>query len=185
STASWIASDKIIKERPQVVQKALNAIYGGVAYLAADANRATAVKLIADIDEIPETIAARELDGNLKKLSRTGEIKLEWMERALDMARLIGMKELAPAKEIFLDDFKPAPTTTCPSGAPSPSAPRHDTDPNHRHPAGSAGAGARRLGAAAASRHRQSPAAAATLPGVGRARQPHRPRQCAGSRGGD
>ena len=36
---SWIASDKIIKERPQVVQKALNALYGGVAFLRADANR--------------------------------------------------------------------------------------------------------------------------------------------------
>jgi NitT/TauT family transport system substrate-binding protein len=111
STSSWIASDKIIKERPQVVQKALNAIYGGVAYLADDANRANAVKLIAEIDEISENIAARELDGNLKKLSRTGEMQLEWMERALDMARLIGMKDLAPAKDIFIEQFKPVPTT--------------------------------------------------------------------------
>ena len=98
STSAWIASDKIIKERPEVVQKALNAIYGGVAFLVADANRAAAVKLIAEIDEIPEAIAARELDGNIKNLSRTGEMKLEWMERALDMARLIGMTDLAPAQ---------------------------------------------------------------------------------------
>ena len=110
STGSWIASDKIIKERPQTVQKALNALYGGVAFLRADENRAAAVKLIAEIDEIPEAIAARELDGNLKKLSTTGEITLEWMERALEMARLIGMKELAPAKDIFTTQFKPVPT---------------------------------------------------------------------------
>ena len=84
------------------MQKALNAIYGGVAFLRADANRAAAVKLIAEIDEIPEAIAARELDGNIKKLSATGEMKLEWMERALDMARLIGMTDLAPATEIFV-----------------------------------------------------------------------------------
>ena len=106
STASWIASDKIIKERPQVVQKALNAIYGGVAFLSADANRATAVKLIAEIDEIPESIAARELDGNLKNLSKTGEMKLEWIERALDMARLIGMKDL----EAALREVRPSTT---------------------------------------------------------------------------
>ena len=62
------------RERPQVVQKALNAIYGGVSFLAADANRAAAVKLIAEIDEIPESIAARELDGNIKNLSATGEM---------------------------------------------------------------------------------------------------------------
>jgi NitT/TauT family transport system substrate-binding protein len=110
STGSWIASDKAIKERPEVVQKALNAIYGGVAFLVADANRAAAVKLVAEIDEIPEPIAARELDGNIKHLSRTGEMKLEWMERALDMARLIGMTDLAPAKDIFVTQFKPVPT---------------------------------------------------------------------------
>jgi len=110
STGSWIASDKIVKERPQAVQKALNAIYGGLAYLRADGNRAAAVKLIAEIDEIPEAIAARELDGNIKKLSATGEMQLEWMERSLDMARLIGMKDLAPVKEIFVTQFKPVPT---------------------------------------------------------------------------
>jgi len=110
SNSAWIASDKIIKERPQVVQKALNAIYGGVGFLTAAANRAAAVKLIAEIDEIPEAIAARELDGNIKNLSATGEMRLEWMERALDMARLIGMKDLAPAKDIFIDQFKPVPT---------------------------------------------------------------------------
>jgi NitT/TauT family transport system substrate-binding protein len=111
SNSAWIASDKIIKERPDVVQKALNAIYGGIAFLTAERHRAAAVKLIAEIDEIPETIAARELDGNIKHLSRTGEMQLEWMERALDMARLIGMKDLSPAKDIYVERFKPVPTT--------------------------------------------------------------------------
>ena len=111
SNSAWIASDKIIKERPQVLQKTLNAIYGGLAFLRADGNRAAAVKLIAEIDEIPEAVAARELDGNIQKLSATGEMQLEWMERAIDMARLIGMKDLAPAKDTFVTQFKPVPTT--------------------------------------------------------------------------
>ena len=110
STGSWIATDKVIKEKPEVVQKAVNALYGGVGFLVADANRDAAVKLVAEIDEIPEKIAAFELDGNIKHISRTGEFKLEWMERALDNARLIGMKELAAANEIFTDKFKPVPT---------------------------------------------------------------------------
>jgi NitT/TauT family transport system substrate-binding protein len=103
-------SDRIIKERPQVVQKALNAIYGGLTFLVADANRAAALKLIAEIDEIPEAIAARELDGNIKHLSRTGEMQLDWMERALDMGRLIGMTDLAPTRDMFITQFKPVPT---------------------------------------------------------------------------
>jgi len=110
STGSWIATDKVIKERPEVVQKALNALYGGVGFLVDDKNRDAAVKLVAEIDEIPEKIAAFELDGNIKHISRTGEFKLEWMERALDNARLIGMKELADAKDIFVEQFRPVPT---------------------------------------------------------------------------
>ena len=110
STASWIATDKMIKERPQALQKALNGIYGGLAFLQADKNRAAATKLVAEIDEIPEPIAAAELDNNIKKLSTTGEFKKEWMDRALDMARIIGMTDLAPAEDTYVTTFKPKPT---------------------------------------------------------------------------
>ena len=110
STGSWIAHEKIITERPQVVQKALNALYGGVAFLRAPQNRAVAVKLIAEIDEIPEPIAAAELDGNIARLSTTGEFRKEWMDRSLEMARLIGMKDLAPVEQSYVSSFKPVPT---------------------------------------------------------------------------
>ncbi|WP_421998360.1 ABC transporter substrate-binding protein [Reyranella sp.] len=110
STASWIATDKIIKERPQALQKALNAIYGGVAFLQADKNREQAVKIIAEIDEIPDPIAAAELDGNIKKLSKDGHFEKEWMVRALEMAQMIGMKDLAPVDQMYVDTFKPVPT---------------------------------------------------------------------------
>ena len=32
------------------------------------------------------------------------------MERALDMARLIGMTDLAPAKDMYIEKFRPKPT---------------------------------------------------------------------------
>ncbi len=110
STGSWIATDKIIAERPQVLQKALNALYGGLAFLCDDKNRATAIKLVAEIDEIPENIAAEELDKSLKKLSRDGSFRKDWMSMALDMAKLIGMTNLAPVEEIYIDRFQPKPT---------------------------------------------------------------------------
>jgi NitT/TauT family transport system substrate-binding protein len=110
STGSWIATDKLIAERPQALQKALNALYGGVAFLRAPRNRAAAVKLIAEIDEIAEPIAAAELDGNIVKLSTSGEFRKEWLERSLDMARLIGMTSLAPVNDIYVTTFNPVPT---------------------------------------------------------------------------
>ena len=67
-------------------------------------------EFIAEIDEIPEPIAAAELDGNIKKLSRDGAFTKEWVQRSLDMATLIGMKNLAPADKIYIDTFKPVPT---------------------------------------------------------------------------
>jgi NitT/TauT family transport system substrate-binding protein len=107
STGSWISTDKMIKERSEALRKTLNALYAGLAFLRAPQNRATAVKLIAEIDEIPSEIAEAELDGNIAKLSPTGEFKPEWMQRALEMARLIGMTDLAPASEIYVTQFTP------------------------------------------------------------------------------
>ncbi len=110
STGSWIATDKLIAERPQALQKALNALYGGLAFLRAPRTRQAAVKLIAEIDEIADPIAAAELDGNIVKLSTDGEFRKEWMDRSLEMARLIGMTSLAPVDQIYVTSFKPVPT---------------------------------------------------------------------------
>jgi NitT/TauT family transport system substrate-binding protein len=110
STGSWIATEKIITERPNELQKALNAIYGGVAWLQADKNRDEVIKFLARVNEIPEDVAAAELDGNIKNLSKTGEFQEDWMQRSLDMAQLIGMTNLAPAKDIYVTKFRPAPT---------------------------------------------------------------------------
>src|SRR2546421_4514708 len=106
----WMATDKFIKDKPQVLQKTLNALYGGLAFLQDGKNRAEAIKLIAEIDEIPPPIAEAELDGNIVKLSKDGEMQKDWMVRALDMARLIGMSDLAPVEDIYTTQFRPVPT---------------------------------------------------------------------------
>ena len=100
--------DKYIADKPQLVQKALNAIFGAVVFL--KANRPEAIKMIAEIDEIPDKVAEAELDGNISKLSTTGEMTEEWMARALDLARLVGMTDLAPVQETFVTNFKVVPT---------------------------------------------------------------------------
>ena len=88
----------------------LNALYGGLAFLQDPKNRALAIKLIAEIDEIPDNIAEAELDGNIVKLSKDGKMEKDWMNLALDMARMIGMTDLAPVEDIYLTTFKPVPT---------------------------------------------------------------------------
>ena len=45
------------KEKPEMVQKTLNALYGGLMYMRN--NRDAAIKLIAELYEMPADIAAR------------------------------------------------------------------------------------------------------------------------------
>jgi NitT/TauT family transport system substrate-binding protein len=104
----WLMTDKMINEKPELVQKTVNALYGALQALKQD--RADSIKLIADVDELTPKVAEAELDGDILKLSTTGEMKKEWVERSLDLAKLIGMTNLAPASEIYTTKFKPVPT---------------------------------------------------------------------------
>ena len=110
--AGWIALDKYAQEKPQVVQKTLNALYGALQFMRS--NKDASVKLIADLYEIPAEIAALEYDNTIMKLETDGSMSgsgiPEQMQLALDMAKASGMKDLAPAAEIISTQFKPVPT---------------------------------------------------------------------------
>jgi NitT/TauT family transport system substrate-binding protein len=106
--SGWIAADKLINEKPQVVQKTLNALFGGLQYLRQ--NREAAIKLIAEIDEIPDAIAAEEYEHTIMKLVTDGHMSLPLIEKSLEYARLGGMTDLALANETFTTQFKPVPT---------------------------------------------------------------------------
>jgi NitT/TauT family transport system substrate-binding protein len=110
--AGWIALDKYVQDKPQVVQKTLNALYGALAFMRA--NKDVSVKLIADLYEIPAEIAALEYENTIMKLETDGSMdgpKIpEQLQLALDMAKAGGMKDLGPAAEIISTQFKPVPT---------------------------------------------------------------------------
>lgn len=111
-TSGWIVTDKYAKEKPEIVQKALNALYGGLMFMRN--NREAAVKLIAELYEMPADIAAAEYDNTIMKLETDGNMAApnttEAVQLSLDMAKLGGMKDLVPASEIISTQFKPVPT---------------------------------------------------------------------------
>ena len=108
----WIALDKYVQDKPQLVQKTLNALYGALAFMRA--NKDVTVKLIAELYEIPADIAALEYENTILKLETDGSMdgpKIpEQLQLALDMAKAGGMKDLGPAAEIISTQFKPVPT---------------------------------------------------------------------------
>jgi ABC-type nitrate/sulfonate/bicarbonate transport system substrate-binding protein len=110
--AGWIVLDKYAQDKPQLVQKTLNALYGALAYMRA--NKDASVKLISELYEIPADIAALEYENTIMKLETDGSMDgakvPEQMQLALDMAKAGGMKDLGPAAEIISKQFKPVPT---------------------------------------------------------------------------
>jgi ABC-type nitrate/sulfonate/bicarbonate transport system substrate-binding protein len=110
--AGWIALDKYVQDKPQMVQKTLNALYGALMFMRA--NKDASVKLITELYEIPAEIAALEYENTIMKLETDGSMDApkipEQLQLALDMAKAGGMKDLGPAAEIISTQFKPVPT---------------------------------------------------------------------------
>ena len=111
-TAGWIVLDKFAQEKPAVVQKALNALYGAVAFMRN--NRDATVKLIADLYEMPPEIAALEYENTILKLETDGNMGAanvkDAVQLSLDLAKLGGLKDIVPAEDTFSTQFKPVPT---------------------------------------------------------------------------
>jgi ABC-type nitrate/sulfonate/bicarbonate transport system substrate-binding protein len=111
-TAGWIVLDKFAEAKPQVVQKALNALYGAVAFMRA--NRDATVKLIADLYEIPPEIAGLEYENTILKLETDGDTSASSVKDAvqlsMDLAKLGGLKDIMPTEELYSTQFKPVPT---------------------------------------------------------------------------
>ncbi len=110
--AGWIVLDKYAQEKPVLVQKTLNALYGALMYMRA--NKDATVKLISELYEIPAEIAAFEYDATIMHLETDGSMSgpkiPEQVQLALDMAKAGGMKDLAPAAEVISTQFIPVPT---------------------------------------------------------------------------
>src|SRR5690349_5295281 len=111
-TGGWIVTDKFVAEKPQLVQKALNALYGAVAFMRA--NRDATVKLIADLYEIPPEIAGLEYDYTIMKLETSGDMSApnikDAVQLSMDLAKLGGLKDIMPTEELYSTQFKPVPT---------------------------------------------------------------------------
>lgn len=110
--AGWIVLDKYAQEKPALVQKTLNALYGALMFMRA--NKDVTVKLIAELYEIPADIAAAEYDNTIMNLETDGSMdgaKIPGeVQLALDMAKAGGMKDLSPAADVISTQFKPVPT---------------------------------------------------------------------------
>ena len=103
----WVVTQKLLDEKPAVVQKALNALYGGLNWLRN--NHDAAVALIVEVDEIKPAIAEMEYTQTIMKLATDATLKPEEIQRALDMGKLIGITDTAPIGQLYTTKFHARP----------------------------------------------------------------------------
>lgn len=103
--SGWAATDKFITGQHELLQKIADALYGGLAYIRE--HRDYAIGLIAEIDGVSKTVAARAYENVFLKLSHTGEMNLAGAEEALKLYRAGGMAKTPPAKDIFTSAVTP------------------------------------------------------------------------------
>jgi ABC-type nitrate/sulfonate/bicarbonate transport system substrate-binding protein len=111
-TAGWIVLDKFAEAKPQVVQKAINALYGAVQFMRV--NRDVTVKLISDLYEMPPEIAGLEYENTIMKLETDGNMAAANVPAAvqlsLDLAKLGGLKDIVPVEDVISTKFIPVAT---------------------------------------------------------------------------
>jgi NitT/TauT family transport system substrate-binding protein len=95
----WAATEKNLTERRAFVQKGLNALYGALKYMRA--NPDYAIKTIATNNELTPEIAKMEFEKTFLRLSRDGQMTLGSVEKAAELAAASGVKDMAPAGELF------------------------------------------------------------------------------------
>lgn len=97
-TGGWAALDKTVEQNPKLIQGALNALFGAVAYMRD--NPAYAIRMIAENNEVPEDIAKLEYETTFLQLSRDGVIAAPALTAALELAPG-GGADLGPASAII------------------------------------------------------------------------------------
>lgn len=97
----WTATEKNLTERRAFIQKGLNALYGALEYMRN--NPEYAIKTIASNNELPMEIAKMEYEKTFLRLSRDGKMTLASVQKAMDLAAASGVKDMAPAAEIFMN----------------------------------------------------------------------------------
>jgi len=88
-------------ERRAFIQKGLNALYGALEYMRN--NPDYAIKTIATNNELPMAIAKMEYEKTFLRLSRDGKMTLASVEKAMELAAASGVKDMAPAAEVFMN----------------------------------------------------------------------------------
>lgn len=101
--SGWGTMQSVIDNDPELIAKTTRALLKGVAYLQDEKD--AAVKMIAEVNSVPESVAQTEWENVFKQLSRTGEATEEQAATAIDLAKLAGVENPPEPSGIWTGEF--------------------------------------------------------------------------------
>ncbi|WP_431285624.1 ABC transporter substrate-binding protein [Humitalea sp. 24SJ18S-53] len=101
----WIASERVLNDRAEDVQKTLVAIYSAIRHM--KQNPDWSIRFIQEQNRFSPEIARLEFENTIMGLSDDGAIREEWVEASLNLGRLAGLRDLPPARDMFTTRFVP------------------------------------------------------------------------------
>jgi NitT/TauT family transport system substrate-binding protein len=99
------ASDKIIADNPDAVNRYLKSIFEALRYLKQNPDYCTS--FLAKHTNQEPAIATRTCSAVIAGFSDDGKIQNEWLENSLGLARLGGLTDIPPTDQFFTDKFTP------------------------------------------------------------------------------
>ncbi len=103
---TWVASDKLINERPDVLRRTLRANLRAVDYM--QRNERWALPFLSRyLDNKDERVLKLVYDNTIKPLRTDGLVKAEWLRGSLELASLVGLPAAASVDRIFDPKFVP------------------------------------------------------------------------------
>jgi len=100
-----VASDKIINENPEAVNRYLKSIFEAVRYMKQNPDYCTS--FYAKHTNQEPSIASRSCTQVIGGYSEDGKIQSEWLDNSLSLAKLGGLSDIPPTTEFFTDKFTP------------------------------------------------------------------------------
>ncbi|MDB5409736.1 MAG: nitrate/sulfonate/bicarbonate transporter substrate-binding protein [Rhodospirillales bacterium] len=103
-----LARQSLVDEHPEIVARFLKGWFKTVAYMKNPANRAQAVKIVAERMQISETAAGKAFDVDMKGMSLDGAFLTSEVEAIRQSLPVFGILDHVPAaKDLYTDRFVP------------------------------------------------------------------------------
>jgi NitT/TauT family transport system substrate-binding protein len=99
------ASDKIINENPDAVNRYLKSVFESLRYLKQNSDYCTS--FLAKHTNQDPAIATKICTTVIAGFADDGKIQPEWLENSLSLAKLGGLTDVPPTAEFFTDKFTP------------------------------------------------------------------------------